>query len=58
MVNFPPGTYVMKIIGKSGVKTQSFTINLELVDPCPIVDLGLQPSPFIDAIYVLVEPAM
>ena len=58
MVSFPTGTYVMKITGKSGAKTQSFTTNLVLVDPCPTVNLGLQPSPFSDANYVLVEPAM
>ena len=37
---------------------QSFIINLVLVDPCPTVDLDLQPSPLVDATYVLVEPAM
>ena len=57
-VSFPPGTYVMKIEGTSGSKTQSFTINLLLVDPCPTVDLGLKQSPFINTSYVLVEPAM
>ena len=58
MVNFKPGTYEMQITGKSGAKTASFKINLVLVDPCPTVNLGLQPSPFFDATYVLVEPAM
>ena len=58
MVNFMPGTYEMQITGKSGAKTASFKINLVLVDPCPTVDLNLQPSPFFDATYVLDEPAM
>ena len=48
----------MEITGKSGKKMQSFKVNLVLVDPCPMVSLGLQPSPFVDATYVLLEPAM
>lgn len=36
----------------------SFTIDLVLVNPCFTVDLGLKPSPLVDAIYALGEPAM
>ena len=48
----------MEITGKSGKKMQSFKVNLVLVDPCPMVSLGLQPSPFIDASYMLYEPTV
>ena len=58
MVNFPPGIYTLQVTGNSGLLTESFTIDLELIDPCPTIDLGLKPSPFVDAIYVLYEPGM
>ena len=36
----------------------SFTVDFVFVDPCFIVDLQLQPSPFADATYNLRDPAM
>ena len=38
----------MEITGASGLKLETFTIDLVLVDPCFTVDLGLQPLPFVD----------
>ena len=58
MVNFPPGVYTLEIAGSSGNKQTSFTVDVELRDPCPTVDLNLQTSPFVDATYVLYEPGM
>lgn len=57
-VNFPPGTYTLDIMGTSGSKTEVFTVDLTLVDPCFTVNLQLQPSPFVDATYVLYEPGI
>ena len=47
-VNYPPGNYQMEITGTSGLKSEAFTIDLVLVDPCFTVDLGMQPLLFID----------
>ena len=56
-VNYPPGTYQMEITGTSGLKSEKFTIDLVLVDPCFTVDLGIQLLPFNDEVYVLRDPA-
>jgi hypothetical protein len=58
MANFMPGIYEMQITGKSGAKTLNLKINLIVVNPCPTVKLVLRPSPFVDATYVLYEPAI
>ena len=51
---FIPGVYSFKITATVGSTTNFINFDLKLVDPCPTVNLGLQPSPFIDATYVLV----
>lgn len=53
MVTTPPGTYTLQITGSSGAKSESFTVDLVLVDPCFTVNLQLQPSPFTDVSYTL-----
>ena len=55
MVSFQPGTYTIKITGTSGAQIRDFSVDVVLVDPCFTVDLNLQPTPFIDQQYVLVE---
>lgn len=56
--NYKPGTYTMEVTGTSGLKSESFTVELVLVDPCFTVDLGLLPNPFADQRYVLRDPAI
>ena len=41
MIGFVPGTYTLEVTGTSGLKTDSFTVDLVLIDPCPTVDLQL-----------------
>ena len=56
IVDYPPGTYTMRVTGTSGAKSDSFTIDLVLVNPCFTVDLGIQTNPFPDSVYVLRDP--
>ena len=53
-----PGPYTLEITGTSGSKSESFTVELLLLDPCFTVDLQLELSPFIDSTYALYEAAM
>ena len=39
IVSFVPGPYTLEITGTSGSKSESFTVELLLVDPCDTVDL-------------------
>jgi hypothetical protein len=41
MVKYPPGTYTLQLTGTSGLKSESFTVDLVLVDPCLTIDLNL-----------------
>lgn len=41
MVGFEPGTYQMEVTGTSGLKSDKFTIDIVLVDPCFTVDLRM-----------------
>ena len=56
IVTYPPGTYSMQVTGTSGLKVESFTVDIVLVNPCFTVDLDIQPSPFEDREYVLQDP--
>ena len=56
MASFPAGTYTMQITGTVGSSSDTLTIDLVLVDPCPSVALNLQSSPFQDNVYVLRDP--
>ena len=47
----------MTVIVTSGEKSEEFSISLNLVDPCHTVDLGQQPSPFVDVTYSLQDPS-
>ena len=46
IVNYPPGTYTMQITGTSGLKQQSFTVDLILINPCATAGLGLSGTVF------------
>ena len=35
------------------VTFEPLSTQIQIIDPCPTVNLGLQPSPFIDVTYVL-----
>ena len=35
------------------VTFEPLSTQIQIIDPCPTVNLGLQPSPFIDATYML-----
>ena len=49
LTNYPPGDYVFRIIGTSGVNTDFTDITMTLIDPCPNTQLSLlAPRPFID----------
>lgn len=58
MVNYPAGVYTLEITATSGLTVDSFTVDLTLQDPCGTVDLGLQPSPFFDQVYILLDPPL
>ena len=58
IVRFPPGTYTMQITGTSGLKVDSVSVDIVLVDPCFTVDLDIQPNSFEDREYVLRDPEM
>ena len=40
MTSFAPGTYEIMITAISATKSDSFTVELHLVDPCPTVYLN------------------
>ena len=58
MANYVPGTYSMTVTATSGLRTASFTVDLQLVNPCFTVDLMPQASLFSDATYVLGGPSV
>ena len=53
MATYPAGTYLLLITGTVGTKSDSFTLTIELVDPCPTALITLLPSPISDDEYVL-----
>ena len=57
-VNYPPGDYVFRITGKSGLNSDFVDITMTLIDPCPTTKLTLLQSPFIDQTYYLRDPVL
>ena len=53
MINYPPGIYKMTISGTVGTKSDSYTIEVEFVDPCPSSTISLGPSPISDTTYII-----
>ena len=43
----------MEITASSGSQIKDFTIDLNLVDPCPTATISLNSSPFTDTTYIL-----
>lgn len=41
MANYTPGTYSLTVTITSGLKVDSFSLDIVLSDPCPTVDLAL-----------------
>ena len=56
IVMYPPGTYTMQITGTSGLKVDTVSIEIVLVNPCLTVDLDIQPNPFGNREYFLKTP--
>ena len=54
--NFPEGLYELEITGTIGSLSDSFTLEIELVDPCPTASLTMKDSPILDLEYVIGEP--
>ena len=57
MATYPAGTYELFITGTVGIKSDSFTLTVVLVDPCPTATITLKPTPILDYEYVLRNPA-
>ena len=57
MVDYPAGVYTLEITGTVGIKAVSFTVEFELVDPCPFAAITLLSSQIVDDTYTLREPA-
>ena len=57
-VNYPPGDYVFRITGKSGLNSYFVDITMTLIDPCPTTKLTLLQSPFIDQTYYVRDPVL
>ena len=53
MQNFPEGLYELEISGTVGSLTDSFTLEIELVDPCPTAQITLSESPLFDTDFVI-----
>ena len=48
MQNFPEGLYELEITGSVGSLSDSFKLEIELVDPCPTAQITLSESPLLD----------
>ena len=57
MATYPAGTYELLITGTVGTKSDSFTLTVVLVDPCPTATITLSPTPISDFEYVLRDSA-
>ena len=56
---FPPGEYVINIVGTNGAKTATAPITLTLDDPCPTTAVSLTSSPFpATSTYTLRDPQL
>ena len=53
MTHLPPNDYALQITAISGGKSETFTVTLRLVDPCPDAVMTLQDDIFSSATYVL-----
>ena len=53
MANYPAQTYELLITGTVGTKSDSFTLTVVLVDPCPTATITLNTTPISDYNYVL-----
>ena len=56
MTSFAPGTYEIMITAISATKSDSFTVELHLVDPCPTVYLNPLEGVINDQSYTLGQP--
>ena len=56
MTTYPPGTYSVKITGRSGEKSDFIVLEIVLVDPCLTAVIELETSPFSDQKYMLTDP--
>ena len=58
IANYPPGDYVFRITGTSGLNSNFVDITMTLLDPCATDPLTLLENPFVDATYILRDPQM
>lgn len=56
--NYPPGEYVFRITGTSGLNSDFVDITMTMVDPCSTTKLSLLEGAFVDQTYTLRDPPL